>query len=249
MQQNRPSILLAIAAGKFTYLLVSMALLLVLSPFLSGIFWAEVATDIILSLLFFSAIYAVRAQHALFVVEATLAVLVVGLRWWQHLTPDPIIALLATAVGTLFFILVAISMIAFVFRADAVTGDTISGSVCAYLLLGLGWAHVFALLETLNPGSLRNLQSAAQGPADLNPFIYFSFVTLTTLGYGDIVPATPPAHSLAVCEAVVGQLYLTVLVARLVGLYRLGRPVRRQQQREARASARTAGAAGQDTGG
>jgi voltage-gated potassium channel len=222
MQRKHRSIFLAIAAGKFTYLLVSMGLLLVLSPFLSGILWAQLATDIIFSLLFFSAIYAVKRRQRLFVVEAALAVLVVLLRWWYHFTLDSMIAVLATASGTIFFVLIAISIIVFVFEAETVTGDIISGSVCAYLLVGLAWAHIFALLEGLNPETLKNLHLIQQGTGDLEPFIYFSFVTMTTLGYGDIVPGTPPAHSLAAFEALTGQLYLTVLVARLVGLY--GRP-------------------------
>ena len=82
----------------------------------------------------------------------------------------------------------------------------------------------FAVLETLNPQTLENLVLAKGGVSDLGPFMYFSFITLTTLGYGDIVPGTPPAQFLAAFEAVTGQLYLTVLVARLVGLY--GLPVR-----------------------
>lgn len=224
MQGKHRSLFAAIASGKFTYLLASMCLLLVLSPFLSNILWAELATDIILSLLFFSAIYAVKRDNPLFMVEVVLGVLLVLLGWWYHFTLNSMAALLTTLTGAAFFVLMAISIVLFVFKTDAVTGDTIAGAVCAYLLLGLAWAHMFALLETLNPDALKNLPVAQQGSRDLGPFIYFSFITLTTLGYGDIVPDTPPAGALAALEAVTGQLYLTVLVARLVGLYGTIRP-------------------------
>lgn len=225
MQRQHRSIFFAIASGQFTYLLVSMGLLFVLSPFLTGIVWAEATTDVFLTLLFLSAIYAVKRDHPLFTVEAGLAVLLVVLRWWYHFTLDSTLALLTTLTGALFFVLVAISIIVFVFKVDTVTGDTIAGSVCAYLLLGLAWAYIFALLAALNPDALKNFP-APRSSEDLGPFIYFSLITLTTLGYGDIVPATAPARALAAFEAVTGQLYLTVLVARLVGLYGAVRPRR-----------------------
>jgi len=72
--------------------------------------------------------------------------------------------------------------------------------------LGVAWGHIFALLQILNPQTL-NIAIAPRGASDLEPFLYFSFVTLTTLGYGDFVPGTAPAKFLAVFEAVMGQIY------------------------------------------
>jgi hypothetical protein len=94
-----------------------------------------------------------------------------------------------------------------------------------YLFIGFMWAMLFALLDQLQPGSFHFPETWTQGPAgaDTARYVYFSFVTLATLGYGDIVPKTVDASGLVVAEAVVGQLYLTVLVARLVGLHLSGR--------------------------
>ena len=85
-----------------------------------------------------------------------------------------------------------------------------------YMFIGSLWFHIFVILETLQPGSF-------SPPHDLlceNPtvFIYYSFVTLTTLGYGDITPLTTQAGSLAISEAIIGQIYMAVLITRLVGL-------------------------------
>jgi hypothetical protein len=88
-------------------------------------------------------------------------------------------------------------------------------AVCVYFFIGLMWSFVFSVLESLQPGSFRFGQGLT---ANVKNFIYYSFVTQTTLGYGDITPVTPPARNLSVLEAIIGQLYLAVLIARLVGV-------------------------------
>ena len=96
----------------------------------------------------------------------------------------------------------------------SVDAERVCAALCVYLLAGIAFGGVFTALETHAPGSL-----SATRPIDLDDAVYFSFVTLATLGYGDIVPAAPATRSLAVLEAVFGQLYLAVLIARLVSLY------------------------------
>ena len=96
-------------------------------------------------------------------------------------------------------------------RVDA---ERICAALCVYLLVGLAFGGIFATLEARSPGSL-----AGPGPMGLDDAVYFSFVTLATLGYGDVLPATPATRAFAVSEAVFGQLYLAVLIARLVSLY------------------------------
>jgi voltage-gated potassium channel len=90
--------------------------------------------------------------------------------------------------------------------------------MCIYLLLGLSWALLYAFLNRIAPGSFSGMQHTAL-ELQVWEFVYTSFVTLTTLGYGDISPMTPIARSLAYMEAIVGQFYLAVLVASLVGTY------------------------------
>jgi hypothetical protein len=99
--------------------------------------------------------------------------------------------------------------------------DRIFAAVCVYMLIGYAWTFAYALIEDLQPGSFVALTTIPS-----NNYVervlqmrYFSFMTLTTVGYGDIVPHSPVARTVAGLEAITGQIYLTVLVARLVGLH------------------------------
>ena len=105
--------------------------------------------------------------------------------------------------------------------AKQVSGDAIFGAVCGYLLLGIIWTLLYSAVETASPGSFRFPVTApvtgTVARADRNMLGYYSFVTLATVGYGDVTPATPLAQTLAWMEAVAGQFYLAILVAGLVG--------------------------------
>jgi hypothetical protein len=105
------------------------------------------------------------------------------------------------------------------FAARRVTMEILSAALSGYLLLGILWAVVFALVLHGNTHAIKGLPPEARNASDL---IYFSFTTLTTLGYGDIVGVSRIARALAVLEAVVGQVYLTVIIARLVGMHIAG---------------------------
>ena len=103
-------------------------------------------------------------------------------------------------------------------RGGPVTAHRISGAVAAYLLCGLFFAHAFAVVERLSPGSFTADTASLGAPGDWSGFLYCSMVTLATLGYGDITPLHPAARSLASLEAFIGQLYPAILIARLVAL-------------------------------
>lgn len=102
----------------------------------------------------------------------------------------------------------------------SVSADTLLGAVCGYLMLGYTWGVAYATLVRVEPRSFAAAHGGAEGWALPGDMFYFSFVTLSTLGYGDILPVDERARSLAMMEAVTGVLYLAVLVARLVGLMR-----------------------------
>jgi len=108
-----------------------------------------------------------------------------------------------------------------VLRDRVVTFDTVAGAACAYFLLGLVWGDLFLLVERWRPGSFAIPSGWMVGPGgDLrSALMYFSFATLTTLGYGDIRPTDAAAGSLCAAEAFIGQLYLAIMIARMVGLY------------------------------
>jgi hypothetical protein len=113
-----------------------------------------------------------------------------------------------------FFGYLTVLFAAQVFTHEVVSSETIFGALCVYFLLAFFWAFVFRLMDMIDPQSF----DLGIRPQEISSFIYFSLVTLSTLGYGDITPNTPAAQSLASLEAVFGQLYLAVVVARLVGI-------------------------------
>ena len=105
-----------------------------------------------------------------------------------------------------------------VMRPDRSVSDRIIGAICVYLLIGLAWASLFETLDFVVPGSLRFPADTAWATPGTVRYRYFSFVTLATLGYGDVTPQTALAGTLAALEAVTGQLYIGITVARLVAL-------------------------------
>ena len=130
---------------------------------------------------------------------------------WILPIPEPWV--LGTSLASLVVFLVVV--LTQTLRAGPITFHRIQGAIAAYVLLGVLWAHAYALLTQLRPGALSGPLSAADGA---RAFYYFSFVTLTTVGYGDVLPVHPAARSLAMLEAVTGPLYLAILIARLVSL-------------------------------
>jgi hypothetical protein len=135
--------------------------------------------------------------------------------------------------GVAFFGYAIWAMLVFILASRRVTFDTVCASLCLYLLLGLVWALAYSVVDVLNPGAFTWTVAAREPPQRLRigrgetAVLYFSFATLTTLGYGDIVPTSPVSRMLASTEAIAGQLYLAVLVARLVGLHIAGSVGRR----------------------
>jgi hypothetical protein len=99
-----------------------------------------------------------------------------------------------------------------------ISGNRIVGAICVYLMLGVIWALIYALLESAMPGSFKGLSESAWRVWNTD-WVYFSFITMSTLGYGDILPISSSARALAYLEAIVGQFYIAILVAGLVSSY------------------------------
>ncbi|MEI6892575.1 MAG: potassium channel family protein [Pontiella sp.] len=119
-----------------------------------------------------------------------------------------------------YFVLVFISIMQFVLNDEPISGDKICGAIYAYLLMGLIWAFVYAIFYEMDPDSiLVPMEWVNSEKINSSWSIYFSFTTLTTLGYGDITPQTPLTQSYAVMQAAIGQIFLAVIMARLIALH------------------------------
>jgi len=128
----------------------------------------------------------------------------------------PFMYLAGQCFGIVFFAFMVVTILSFVFKQYDITHDVIYGAVVVYLFIAIMWTYIFRVVEVLQPGSFTITQALAEETR--LTFLYYSIVTITTLGYGDITPVTDVAKSFSALEAVIGQIYLVVLVARLVGI-------------------------------
>jgi len=195
----------------FSALLV--ALVFVLPPFLPPGTGRSLAGDAVFALVLLTGVLALSERGLAWrlLMVAALVVVAVFLASWMVPVAEPVIQV-AELASLILLLLVVLGQ---TFRQGPVTLHRILGGISAYLLLGVMWAAGYALVETLHPGSFSRAVDVAEGHRG---WVYFSFVTLTTVGYGDILPVHPAARSLAMLEAVTGPLYIAILLARLVSL-------------------------------
>ncbi|UCD74255.1 MAG: two pore domain potassium channel family protein [Phycisphaerales bacterium] len=219
---------------RFIVLLIALLLVLVITPV-----WrllapastpgaARVVVAIVFMIMLVAAGYAVGRSVRMLIVASTLAALVGVLQILVLLIDGPGVRA-ANQLATILFVGYLITQgLRYLFTVHTVTMDTIAASLCIYILLGLLWSSVFTLTEILVPGSFafayaEEVQPGRFGDPGSGAALYYSLVTLSTLGYGDVVPTSPSARLFAAIEAIIGQAYLAVIVARLVGLQIAGR--------------------------
>jgi hypothetical protein len=203
--------------SRFLLLLVSLLGLIVLEPFLFDSTGIMFLLDIFLSVILFTSIYAVseKRQHTL--IAVFLAIPKLGSTWAYKFITHPLLPFFDSIFGLIFFTYIIVLILAHIFKQEDVSLETIYGAVVVYIIIGIMWVHLYNLTEFIQPQSFSF--SEQLGIESRKVLYYFSFVTLTTLGYGDITPVSPPARSLAMLEAIVGQMYIAVLIARLVGTH------------------------------
>lgn len=160
---------------------------------------------------------------------ASFAVLSFVLRWTSFVRPAYGLAIANAGAALLFSLLLGGLILVRVFSAGPVTRQRIEGAIAVYLLIALAWGAAYELCALVSPGALvATSTGSALPPEPVSSFMYFSFVTLTTVGYGDIVAVHPATRMLASLEALVGQLFPAILLARLVAM----EVYYRQQQHE-----------------
>lgn len=213
----------AFLKGRFSFMLISMVAMFFIVPLVGnsqGVIdklfgWFSIAVLI-------SCLRAVSQSRRFFVFMLLLSIINVLLSGSEMVVQDESQPFLITVLGfkIIYFVLVFFSIMRFVLNTEQVTGDKICGAISAYLLMGIIWSFIYMIFHHLNPACF-SVPVEWLSTETINSYwaIYFSFTTLTTLGYGDITPQTPLTQSYAVMQAAIGQIFLAVIVARLIALH------------------------------
>ena len=210
--------------GRSMYLLVSLLALVAIGPWLTENVAGRGLWELLFTLVTLSSIHMVRVKRGEAVISGLLALPTLVSLWLRQVVPALGLSQVALVLMTLFLLYTTVTVLLRVFTEERVTMDTLSGALCVYLLMGYLWGSLYGLIYLLAPGSFHLpmwwMPGKEQGIATdvpMNLMTYFSFTTLTTLGYGDVLPISAVARAAVILEAVLGHFYLAVLVARLIG--------------------------------
>lgn len=208
--------------GKFTVLLVVLIAIIILFPFVDEHHWIEVAVGAVGFLTVLAALWAVSNSIIVFIVAALLAMPAFALNILNSVSDGDHFAYYAVPMSFAFYALVNLNLLRSFIGAKEVTWDIISGAVSVYLLLGMNWTLIYIYIDMFNPDAFQfNHAHDIDGGMNTQDFFYFSFVTLTTLGYGDVVPLSTAARIFAVLEAILGQLYIAVIIGKIISVAKL----------------------------
>ena len=199
--------------GLSIFLVVLVAMIVVPALGLVGL-PGRLLGDALVSLMLISGAAAVADRSRAVLIVSVLTVAALLVRWTSWFFPTADLAVWREIFTLATLVALCCVVLALVFRHGPITTRRMEGAIAVYLLLGFTWAHAYELVALWHPGAFTG---AVDGGGSLS-WTYYSFVTLTTMGYGDITPVHPLARAVAVLEALTGQLYLTILLARLVSL-------------------------------
>ena len=201
-------------------LLIALALFFIWAPFVEEIEGGELIVSGLFSLVLLAGVGAVADRKGVLVIAIVLAIPAIAGRWINHFRPDLIPPAVFLVAGLILIAFVVGNLLRFVLRAPSVNTEVLCASISAYLMLGLMWTMAYWLVDQLTPGGAFSFNTNA-GTRSINGFngFYFSFITLSTVGFGDITPVSRMARWLAAMEAMTGLLYVAVLIARLVSMY------------------------------
>jgi len=216
---------------RYAILFYTLLLTFVASPLLAALQRKSTFIEVLLAVNLLVAVIPIRTAYARRALMVLVAIAFAGRLFTASLGET--FSSVNLGIWTVVGLLAAANALRSTLRATSIESEHIYAALSAYLLAGISLGVLYWALERVSPGSL-NYAGAIPDTFSSADGIYFSFVTLATLGYGDFVPKTQVARGLAILEAVVGQLYLAVMVARLVSLYVSGTAAGKQTGPEVR---------------
>lgn len=182
--------------------------------------------EVFLSAILIISIYLFSSNHRLMFNITLLGALTISIIWFNFFLHSLALTVLTLSLEITYFSITTIAILKHVLSFKKATIEKIYGAICGYLLIGIIWALIYTLIEVVNPSSFHiseKLESTffdaeLSYPLYFLYFIYYSFVTISTLGYGDITPLSHAARVFSSLESIIGQLYVAILISRLVGL-------------------------------
>jgi Ion channel len=215
---------------RYMPLLVALFGFLILQPIAVTLSGANIPLNILMNVLLVTAIYAVGPGKSSMVAATVIALAIVASRLVYESNPNVKLLMLNHGLSFVLMALVTATIVVRVFKARDITAEIVIGAVCVYLILGAAWTFLYFFLQVAAPGSMMALPIASSGAA-IPPLVeqyrfwemlYFSMSAISTMGFLSTEPLTPLARQLAVVEAITGQLYVAVLIARIVALSTAG---------------------------
>jgi len=202
------------------YFLAALLLIFVTAPFTEDLRGGELIEAVLMTAVLLSAVLAIGGRRRTLAWAIGLVIPALVGKWISHWRPDLMPPEVFLGAGLLFVLFVVMHLLRFILRAPRVDSEILCLGVSNYLMLGWLWAFAYMLADRLAPGSFAFTVGHSSGRL-LEGFraFYFSYSTMTTVAYGDIIPLSSAAQMLATLEAMTGMLYVALLIARLVSLY------------------------------
>jgi len=214
--------------GRFTLLLWFLPLFLILSQFIGDLPGWRTFFDLLLAWLLIDSVKGTGLSWKGQIAAWSLLSVAIPIRLAGHAFHDHQLEALGSTLVTGVMVLVTAAFLLYAIRAERVGTDVVSAALCAYLLMGATFGVLYSVIESISPGSFIANVAAPSASGAVNStvpilhradFVYFSLVAITTVGFGDIVAVSRIARALTVVEILIGQLYLVVMIARLVSLW------------------------------
>ena len=194
-----------------------LVLFFAIYPIVENSLVATLVLNLFFMLIIFSGVIAISDTRRPLLISLGLALLAVVFRWTHYFYQFDLWLILEHSSNTLFWTYIAVRMLKFILSQSNITAELIYAAVAVYFIFGLAWASIYQVIEISNPSSFSMSNAEASTQNFIFQMWYFSMVTLTTLGYGDISPVTMTARVFVVLEAIMRQFYLAVLIASLIG--------------------------------
>jgi hypothetical protein len=201
--------------SRFIYIIFAIMLVLMVNPFIRPLgLMGHIISTLFIAMIPLSCAFAITGDRKQAIIILLIAAPFVILEGFTFFFTDRLLSVVAISFATILYFYIVFLLVKNLLSIRVVTADLIYCAISIYLLIGIMWAGIYNVVEGVSPGSF-------SGTSETVDLLYFSFVTLTTVGFGDVVPLSVLGKRLAVFEAAMGSIYMAVIIAMIVGRYML----------------------------